>query len=138
MKTKTTLRHLPALAGIIVFATVSLSLPASGAVLAKYEFGTGTPATAATPDATATTVGSGVIAGNFIASVTDTNQGFSGNGNAFLRSSATGSTQADALADDNFFSVTISLANSGEVLNLSSLTLLLGGSADNQGGSPLT
>jgi hypothetical protein len=136
MKPKDTLRHFPALAGIIVFATVSLSLPASGAVLAKYEFGTGTPATATTADATTTTVGSGVVAGNFIASVPGTDQGFSANGNAFLRSTATGSTQADALADDNFFSVTISLANSGDVLNLSSLTLLLGGSADNQSGSP--
>lgn len=48
---------------------------------------------------------------------------------AFLRSSFTGMTVADALADTDYFSVTLSAANPGEFLDLNSFTLDLGGSS---------
>ena len=90
-------------------------VPAHSAILARYEFASASPV--------ATTSLAGVTAGNFGASITDTNQGFSAGGNVFLRSLVTGADQTAALADDNYFSVTISATNPGETLNLTSLTL---------------
>ncbi len=56
--------------------------------------------------------------------------GFSSAGNAFLRGDATGSTEAAALADDDFFSFTISVNNAVvDRLDLSSFTFDFGGTA---------
>ncbi len=111
---------LAAAAGMFVAADATRA-----AILARYEF----PGGSATP----TAFGTGVTAGNMTASITDSTQGFSSfSNNIFLRSQATGADQAAALADANFFSVTISATNVGlEELNLTSLTLLLGATTDN-------
>jgi hypothetical protein len=107
-----------------------LSSAAQAAVLAQYQF--------PSASVTATTVLAGVTAGNFaftstvdegVAAAVD--GGFSAAGNAFNRADTTGSTQANALADDDFFSVVISATNVGQTLNLSSVTFSLTATNDN-------
>lgn len=95
-------------------------------ILAQYDFDA---PTATVTTVAASTEGTGVTAGNFTA--TGSNIGISGSSNhAFLRVDQTGSDQTAALADDDYFSFTISAANSGERLNLTNLTLLLGGNSN--------
>ena len=116
--------------GSLAAASIALlSSAAQAAVLARYEFPSGA--------VTATTSLAGVTAGNFAFTSTSDegavgiDGGFSAAGNAFNRSDTTGSTEANALADDDFFSVTLSATNVGETLNLSSVTFSLTATNDN-------
>jgi len=129
MKSKATLLRFFALVAMTILALTAAS---QAAVLAAYDFTSGSAA--------ASTTGTGVTAGNF-QSFDTTNEGAIGidtgfsstGGTTYLRSDATGSTQANALTDDDYFSVTISVTTPGEILNLTSLTLTLGGSSDGNG-----
>jgi hypothetical protein len=117
--------------GSLAVASIALlSSATQAAVLARYEFPSGA--------VTATTSLTGVTAGSFaFTSTTDEgvlaqiDGGFSGAGDAFNRSDTTGSTEANALADDDFFSVTLSATNVGETLNLTSVTFSLTATNDN-------
>lgn len=98
------------------------------AVLAQFNFDNGSAASSDSDgDSTAS-------AFTFTSGITETSAGsgagpdggISAAGNAFLRSDATGANQAAALADDDFFSFTLTAAT-GQFLDLTSLTLALGG-----------
>lgn len=102
---------------IAASAALAITTASQAAILAEYAFTGGSAVrTTADPD---------VNAGNFTAA--GGNAGFSvGGNNVFLRSQHTGADQTAALADTDFFSVTISATNVGETMNLSSLALRLG------------
>lgn len=109
-------------------SAISLSAATHAAILADYQFGSGAPS--------ASTVGANVTANDFVAVAGDvgtsipTTIGFSSGGQIFIRSQVTGADAAAALADGDYFSVTLSAA-SGYELDLTSLTLRLGSTRDN-------
>lgn len=109
---------------LAIFASAS-----QAAVLAQYNFTTASTASSIG----ASTTGLGVTAGNFTVAATNFSAGIgiSTAGNSYLRSQFTGADFAAALADDDFFSVTISATNVGETLDLSSVSFLLGTTHDN-------
>jgi len=96
---------------------------AEASVVISYDF-TGCSATASVTGADAAKVS----ANNFISLGDASISSFSDM--AFLSMGATGSDLASALADADYFSVTLSASNPGEVLDLSSMTLDFGGSTN--------
>ena len=112
-----------AAAAVVAAATA----PAQAAVLAEYRFAGGSPASIdGNPQTNAgafmftNTTDEAPVGGP----TGNADIGFSsGQGNAFIRSEATGSTQAAALADDDFFTFTVSPSDSSDVLDLDTLTL---------------
>ncbi len=82
----------------------------------------------------------GVDADNFVANFGVNTSASSGDDagfssfseNAYIRTDATGSTEAAALSDDDYFSFEISAANPGEFLNLASLVFDFGGSSGSE------
>ena len=113
--------------GLTVFVAL-LAGQARGEIIAQYAFGGGSTASTDTDlnsNALAFTAHSTTNEGV----TTDIDTGISSSSHmAYLRSDATGATQADALDDDDYFSFTVNAAN-GNVLNLKSLVFDLGGSA---------
>jgi hypothetical protein len=113
-------------------AAASLAILASAsqaAVLAQYDFTTALTASSIG----ASTTGVGVTAGSFAVTLGNYSSGIgiSTAGNSYLRSQFTGVDSTAALADTDYFSVTISASNIGETLDLSSVTFLLGTTHDN-------
>ncbi len=115
---------------IVAAVAIGLTSTSQAALLAQYNFTSGS--------AVASTVLTGVSAGSFtIGNTTDEGSigaadfGLSGGGSIFGRSDTTGSTEANALADDDYFSFTISAANPTEFLDLTSITFRLGATTDN-------
>lgn len=101
-----------------------LTVTSQAAVLAAYNFNTpgGTPI--------ASTVDPKVTANDFITSTADTNQGFSGAGNVFIRSLATAATQSAAL-DSRYFAFTVSATSLTDELDLDQLSATLTLTTDN-------
>jgi hypothetical protein len=97
-------------------AVLAVASASQGAVLAQYDF-SANPAVSSDTDLNST-------ATNFVASGAAAGISTS-SGTAFIRSSGTGTDAAAAATDDDFFSFTVAAANSGDVLNLSSLTFNL-------------
>lgn len=110
----------------LIFATAAA---ARADVIANYTFDSGS---AASSDSNANSTASNVSLYNLVPqeSAASSDIGISSASSMFiLYTQATGSTQAEALADDDYFSFTVS-AVPGNVLNLTSLTFDLGGSAN--------
>jgi hypothetical protein len=105
------------IAVLLATGVLSLAPVAHGAFIASYDF-------ADNSNSTVGELNSSALA--FAYAGTDT--GRSSDQNAFVRSNATGSTQADALADTSYLSFTVNAA-SGYQLNLSSLKFDFGGSS---------
>lgn len=113
---------------IIATSLIALASASDAAVLVGYNFTTDN--TVASINASFTsgpevTAGAFTAVGSNIGIGSDTMADY-----AFLSTLHTGSTQAGALADPNFFQVTISASNPGYLLNLRRLTFLLGNSSD--------
>jgi hypothetical protein len=101
--------------------------PAHAAVLANYNFDSGTASTVTEAGSTpgAFSFNDGGDEGSLSADI--------GTGtNAFIRSDATGSTEALALADDDYFFFTVT-ADVGQTLNLTSLVFDFGASTQTNG-----
>jgi hypothetical protein len=119
-------------AASLVFIT---GAAARGAVVASYNFNSGSAASSDTdPNSTALNV-SLVDGTPHEASIGHADSGLGGSyGQIFVYAGATGSDQTAAVADDDYFTFTINAAV-GKVLNLSSLTFDLGGSAPSTDGT---
>lgn len=118
MKTKTTSIRLSMVAAPWLFLALSQTAHAQFTVL--YDFVGG--------GASALTTGSQASSVNAVDfTPVGSGAGISSSENAFLRSVSTGDDEASALNNLNYLSFTVSAANSGEFLNLSSLTFDLGG-----------
>ncbi len=113
-------------AWMALFAVTTPSL-AHGEIIAQYAFSSGSSASTdvnADSDALAFTTHNTTNEGS-----PEADAGISSSSHmAYLRTDATGSTETDALDDDDYFSFTVT-ATSGNVLNLESLVFDLGGSA---------
>lgn len=105
------------LALLAALAGPVLAPNAQAAVLANYRF-------LADSNSSDTELNSVADAFQYIGADT----GRSGSGNAFIRSTVTGTDLAAALADTHYLSFTVT-ANAGHVLNLSSLTFDFGGTS---------
>lgn len=121
---------------LIATAMFSFTAGSHAAVLASYDFTTGVTA----QTIAASSADADVMAGNFSAVGTySTNVGISSAGNAYLRSTTTASSQANALTalasgSNDYFQVTIS-ADPGMTLNLTSLTFGMSAQNNNSGGN---
>lgn len=119
------LKNLPVLLTTAVILALSPSV-GRAAFVTTYEFTGGSAAASVSG-----TDAASVTAGDFInvgaADISSNSE------MAFLSMGQTGGDLAAALADDDYFSVTLSAANPGEFLNLSTLTLDYGGSTNGGG-----
>ncbi len=119
--------HTTFLGSIIPVFLLGFACNAGADILVKYDFIAASPVPSLS--------GSGVTTQNFTyanggdeGGGSSTDIGFSTSGNAYLRTDSTGSTEAAALADDDYFSFTISATSPGDLLNLTSLDFDFGGS----------